>query len=88
MPPVLTDQHEAVRYQSPRSAIRHAKRDPSLDDHSKPPEETYSEALAFNRWARKMLPKVESFSKELATAILDDLREAVEFIEAVKQQAG
>lgn len=71
-----------------RAAIRYAKRDPKMDDHTKRPEETYSELLSFNRWTRKMLPKVESFSKERAEAILDDLQEAITFIKAVQERAG
>ena len=71
-----------------RAAIRWSKRNPALDDNSKPPEESYHEVLAFNRWSRKMLPKVGSFPKTRARAILDDLKEADAFMEAVKQRAG
>ena len=68
-----------------RAAIRYAKRDPRLDDHTKPPEETYSEVLMFNRWCRKMLPKTGGFSRERAAAILDDLREAVQLLDTLKR---
>lgn len=71
-----------------RAAIRMAKRDPDLDDDSRPPEETYTEALAFNRWSRKMLPKVEAFPKERARAIVDDLQAAIAFIDAVQKRAS
>lgn len=70
-----------------RAAIRLSKRDPRLDDNTKPPEETYSEVLMFNRWCRKMLPKAGEFSQERATAILDDLREAVQLLDSLKRIA-
>lgn len=69
-----------------RAAIRKSKRDPKLDDHTKPPDESYSEVLAFNRWSRQMLPKVEKFSKERAEAILNDLQAGAQFIEALKER--
>lgn len=71
-----------------RAEIRKAKRDPQLDDNSKPPAESYCEVLAFNRWARTTLPKIESFSKARAQAIIDDLKEAIAFIDALRRQVG
>jgi len=81
-------QEEKLPVPKLRSAIRKAKRDPKLDDSTKPPSESYSEALAFNRWSRTMLPKVETFSKERAQAVLEDLKEAIAFLEAVRLKAG
>jgi hypothetical protein len=71
-----------------RAAIRKSKRDPKIDDTTKPPEETYSEVISFNRWSRGMLPKAESFSKERAAAILADLQEAVQLLDTLKKLAG
>lgn len=84
-------QEKELKVSQLRKEIRLSKRDPQViadaESDPGPPPERYVDVPAFARWCRQMHTKVADFPPRRALAILNDLRFALVFIDALYLRA-